>query len=119
MGFLITSILVIFALTCFFLIFLVMVQTGKGGSVGGMLSGGSSGSVFGASTADVMTKITRGAGVTFIALALLLSFLFAKKDDVLIPEAGTRPSIESLPSSEMTPESDNNNTEKAPQGDKN
>jgi preprotein translocase subunit SecG len=114
MGFLITSILVIFALTCFFLIFLVMVQTGKGGSVGGMLSGGSSGSVFGASTADVMTKVTRGAGVTFIALALLLSFLFAKKDDVLIPEAGSKPSFEQTPGSMDNTDSEST---KIPQGE--
>ncbi|NCN10175.1 MAG: preprotein translocase subunit SecG [Leptospira sp.] len=86
MGFLITSVLVIFCVTCLFLIFLVMVQTSKGSS-SGMLTGGGSSSVFGASTADVMTKITRWTGVIFILLALLLSFLFAKSDDKLIPEA--------------------------------
>ncbi|PJD99042.1 MAG: preprotein translocase subunit SecG, partial [Leptospira sp.] len=46
MGFLITSVLVIFCITCLFLIFLVMVQTSKGSS-GGMLTGGGSSSVFG------------------------------------------------------------------------
>lgn len=81
-----------------------MVQTGKGGGgLGGMLGGGSSGSVFGASTADVMTKITRGSAVVFVILALLLSFLFAKKDDTLIPENTMTPSLEALPESGDAP----------------
>jgi len=67
-----------------------MVQTSKGSS-GGMLTGGGSSSVFGASSADVMTKITRWTGVIFIILALVLSFLFAKSDDKLIPEATNDP----------------------------
>ncbi|MCG9876785.1 MAG: preprotein translocase subunit SecG [Leptospiraceae bacterium] len=92
MGFLITSVLVIFCITCLFLIFLVMVQTSKGSS-GGMLTGGGSSSVFGASSADVMTKITRWTGVIFIILALVLSFLFAKNDDKLIPEATNDPAM--------------------------
>lgn len=86
MGFLITTVLVLFALVSLFLVVLVMVQSGKGGSTGGMLTGGSSGSVFGASTADVMTKITRWTALLFVGLALLLSFLFAKRDDALVPE---------------------------------
>jgi preprotein translocase subunit SecG len=103
MGFLITSVLVVFGLTCFFLIFLVMVQTSKGSS-SGMLTGGGSGSVFGASTADVMTKITRWTGVIFILLALLLSFLFAKTDDALVPEVNHGTMLEESPELNPTPD---------------
>lgn len=104
MGLLTTSVLVLFALVCVFLIFLVMVQTGKGGSVGGMLSGGSSGSVFGASTADVMTRVTRWTGVTFIVLALLLSFLYSKKEDALVPETPVKASFDQAPDNETSNE---------------
>ncbi|WCL48299.1 preprotein translocase subunit SecG [Leptospira sp. GIMC2001] len=101
MGFLITTVLVLFGINCLFLIFLVMVQSGKGGSTGGMLTGGGSSSAFGASTADVMTKITRWSGVLFIVLALVLSFLFAKTDDTLVPETMPAGSlIEALPDAE-------------------
>ncbi len=71
-----------------------------------MLGGGSSGSVFGAQTADVMTKITRGAAFGFITLSLLLSFLFAKKDDRLVPEEVVPATIDLPDESGMTkPES--------------
>jgi preprotein translocase subunit SecG len=100
MGFLITTVLILFSLNCLFLIFLVMIQTGKGSSAGGMLTGGGSGSVFGASTADVLTKITRWVSVIFIVLALLLSFLFAKSDDKLVPELPGEVTLEPTPGSE-------------------
>ncbi|ASV10760.1 MULTISPECIES: preprotein translocase subunit SecG [Leptospira] len=77
-------ILTLFVFVSLFLVLLVMIQTGKGG---GLLGGGSSQSVFGSSTADVLTKATRVTAILFIALSLILSFLFAKKEDKLMPEA--------------------------------
>jgi len=86
MGFLTGTILTLFILTCLFLVLLVMVQTGKGNS-GGILGGASaSQSPFGASTADVLTKMTRVTAVLFVVFSLTLSFLFAKKEEALIPE---------------------------------
>jgi preprotein translocase subunit SecG len=92
MGFFIGTILTLFILLSLFLILLVMIQTGKGGSAGMLGGSTASQSVFGASTADVMTKTTRVAAVLFIALSLTLSFLFAKKDEVLLPDV--EPSLE-------------------------
>ncbi|TGN10001.1 preprotein translocase subunit SecG [Leptospira ilyithenensis] len=86
MGFLIGTIVTLFVLLSLFLILLVMIQTGKGGSAGMLGGSTASQSVFGASTADVMTKTTRVSAILFILLSLTLSFLFAKKDDVLLPE---------------------------------
>lgn len=65
MGFITGTILVLFVFVSLFLILLVMIQTGKGG-MGGVLGGGASQSVFGSSTADVLTKATRVAGVLFL-----------------------------------------------------
>lgn len=91
-------------LFCFsLLVLLVMIQTGKGG---GLLGGGSSQSVFGSSTADVLTKATRVTAILFIVLSLLLSFLFAKKEDKLMPE--TTPALTAPPEetkSETNPDS--------------
>ncbi|WP_061251060.1 preprotein translocase subunit SecG [Leptospira noguchii] len=92
-------ILTLFVFVSLFLVLLVMIQTGKGG-------GGSSQSVFGSSTADVLTKATRVTAILFIVLSLLLSFLFAKKEDKLMPE--TTPALTAPPEetkSETNPDS--------------
>ncbi|GBF48750.1 preprotein translocase subunit SecG [Leptospira ryugenii] len=102
MGFLIGTILTLFILVSLFLILLVMIQTGKGGSAGMLGGSTASQSVFGASTADVMTKTTRVAAILFIILSLTLSFLFAKKDEVLLPDS--EPSIEVPADNERSPE---------------
>lgn len=53
--------------------------------------GGASQSVFGSSSVDIVTKITRGSAAAFLILALIISFLFAKKVDTVptIPEEGS------------------------------
>ncbi len=81
MSFLIGTLVVIFVLNCLFLILLVLLQTGKNSSLG--IMGGASQSVFGSSTVDILTKITRGSAIAFLVIALLLSFLFAKKPEKL------------------------------------
>jgi preprotein translocase subunit SecG len=104
MGFLIGTVLVFFVIACFFLILLVLVQAGKGGGLGGMM-GGASQTAFGSSSADVLTKATRVIAISFIVLSLLLSFLFAKKEEVII-EAPT-PSAEITPAKEEPKPADN------------
>ncbi|HMV43845.1 MAG TPA: preprotein translocase subunit SecG [Leptospiraceae bacterium] len=93
MGFLIGTVLVFFVISCVFLILLVLVQAGKGGGLGGMV-GGASQTAFGSSSADVLTKATRFIAISFIVVSLLLSFLFAKKEEAI---------IEQLPTSEIVP----------------
>ncbi|MCK6379782.1 MAG: preprotein translocase subunit SecG [Leptospiraceae bacterium] len=85
MGFLVGTVLTLFIITSLFLIFMVLIQAGKGGG-GGLLGGGASQTTFGASGGDVLTKITRYSAIAFILLAFLLSFLFAKKQESILPE---------------------------------
>jgi preprotein translocase subunit SecG len=97
MGFLTASILVLFVFSAFFLILLVMIQSGKGGGLGG-LGGGASQTAFGSSSADVMTKTTRIVALSFVVVAFLLSFLFAKKETIIAPAAETiQPEIKEAP----------------------
>jgi preprotein translocase subunit SecG len=85
MGFLTGTVLFFFVLNCLFLIGLVLLQSGKGNSLNMM--GGASQSTFGSSTTDVLTKTTRVIAISFIVFSLFLSFLFAKKEEVLpIPD---------------------------------
>ena len=71
-----TLVLILFFLVCAVLIFLVMIQSGKGGSVG-IFGGGGSGTPFGSSTMDVVTKATWWMTGTFFILALLAAIAFA------------------------------------------
>ena len=91
MDFLITIILIFFIFVCFFLIFLVLVQTSKGGSLFGI--GDSTQSVFGTSTVDVLTKATRIFAILFMCLSLMLSYLFAKKEDGFIQQPLEKTSV--------------------------
>lgn len=97
MGYLIGTVLTIFLLTSVFLIFLVLIQSGKGGGGLGAFGGGASQTAFGSSSADVLTKATRYSAIIFIILALTLSFLFAKKQDTILPETSIVPDPSSLP----------------------
>ncbi len=71
-----TLILVLFFIACAILIFLVMIQSGKGGSVG-IFGGGGSTTPFGASTMDVVTKATWWMAGIFFVLALAAAVAFA------------------------------------------
>jgi preprotein translocase subunit SecG len=81
MGTLAGIIIFFFIILCVFLVFLILIQSNKGGSSLGGLVGGASQTPWGASSADIMTKITRGSAMAFLVITLLLSFLFAKKDE--------------------------------------
>lgn len=104
MGFLTGTVLFFFVLTSVFLILLVLFQSGKGGNAMNMM-GGASQTAFGSSSADILTKTTRVTALSFILFSLLLSFLFAKKEDkVPVIEDSSSPSI-SLPPNTDTPPS--------------
>jgi preprotein translocase subunit SecG len=60
-------------LACLFLIVVVLLQTGKGAEMGAVLGGGSQ-TLFGASGAgNLLTKLTTGVAITFMATSLLIA----------------------------------------------
>jgi preprotein translocase subunit SecG len=63
----------IHVLACFFLIVVVLLQTGKGADVGAVF-GGSSQTLFGSTGAgNFLTKLTTGMAFTFMATSLLIA----------------------------------------------
>jgi preprotein translocase subunit SecG len=63
----------IHVLACLFLIVVVLLQTGKGADMGAVLGGGSQ-TLFGASGAgNLLTKLTTGMAITFMATSLLIA----------------------------------------------
>lgn len=71
-----TLLVVLFFVSCAALIFFILIQSGKGGSLG-IMGGGGSGSPFGSSTVDVVEKATWYGIAAFLILAILSAIAFA------------------------------------------
>ena len=71
----ITVITIIHLVACFFLILVVLLQTGKGAEMGAVFGGGSSSTLFGASGAgNFLTKLTTGTAIVFFLTSLTLAY---------------------------------------------
>ncbi len=78
-----TLILIIHIIVCFFLIFIVLVQSGKGAELGAAF-GGSSQTLFGArGAATFFSKLTTIAAVVFMITSLSLAMIEAKGGSVV------------------------------------
>ena len=79
MAFTYIALVVIYVFVCFFLILVVLLQQGKGADIAGAFGGGGSQTAFGARGATTLLhKLTTGAFVGFIVLALVLTVLEAR-----------------------------------------
>lgn len=74
------------------LIFIVLLQTGKGAEIGAVF-GSSSSSVFGPTgPANILTKITIGTAIVFVITSLYLTYSFSKTPTkTLVPPTKTAP----------------------------
>jgi preprotein translocase subunit SecG len=64
----------IHVLACFFLIVVVLLQTGKGADIGAVFGGGSQ-TLFGSGGAgNLLTKLTTGTAILFMVTSLILSY---------------------------------------------
>lgn len=61
--------------TSIFMIFLVLIQRGRGGGLAGALGGGGGGSAFGAKAGDTFTWVTYGVALFWFLLCILTIFL--------------------------------------------
>ena len=69
----------LYVFVCFFLILVVLLQQGKGADIAGAFGGGGSQTAFGARGATTLLhKLTTGAFVGFIVLALVLTVFEAR-----------------------------------------
>jgi preprotein translocase subunit SecG len=84
------GILLIFV--CFLLVFIVLLQKGRGGGLSGAFGGAGGHSAFGSKTGDVFTWITGGLVLLFIALSVVANWVF-------VPEKfkGTEPAAVKAP----------------------
>ena len=78
-------VLTIHVIVSFFLILVVLLQTGKSGDLASAFGGGGSQTVFGPrGTGNVLTKVTAGAAVLFMITALSLVFLSQQTSESVV-----------------------------------
>ena len=80
MGFLVSILILVYVLVCGFLILVVLLQSGKGGGLSGLLSGGGGLSdTFGASGAEkTLSRWTTYCAIAFLVISLSLTLLGAR-----------------------------------------
>ncbi len=105
---------VFFGIICVLLIIVILLQSDKSAGMG-VLGGASSGSAFGSSTADVITKITSVMVAIFMIGSLGLAILESKRvgdieKELLSPESKATGILEQQ--KEQPADKDTNSTEK-------
>ena len=79
MTFVEIALIVLYVVICFFLILVVLVQQGRGADIAGAFGGGGTQTAFGARGATTMLhKLTTGAFIGFILIAMTLTILGAR-----------------------------------------
>jgi preprotein translocase subunit SecG len=99
-----TIVVVIHILVCLALIFIVLLQHGKGAGIGAAF-GGSSQTVFGSTgAAPFLAKLTAAAAILFMVTSLGLTFLGRQKDTSVMRGAADKPAQQqTLPASPAPP----------------
>ena len=111
MGFLVSIFILAYVLVCGFLILVVLLQSGKGGGLSGLLSGGGGLSdTFGASGAEKqLGRWTTYCAVAFLVISLCLTFLGARhfqKSQLEFPEETPPPPSAQVTPTQVTPRSE-------------
>lgn len=92
MGILHVALLVLYVFVCFFLILVVLVQQGKGADIAGAFGGGGTQTAFGARGATTLLhKLTTGAFIAFILIALAITILEARPRSSVVTDRPAAP----------------------------
>lgn len=78
-----TAVLVLHLIVCFFLIFIILIQSSKGAEMGAAF-GGSSQTLFGSrGAATFLNKLTTAAAIAFMITSLVLAIFSVKRTSVI------------------------------------
>jgi len=93
----------IHVLACFFLIVVVLLQTGKGADMGAVFGGGSQ-TLFGSSGAgNFLTKLTTGTAIAFMATSLILTYGASRAPTSSLMDKRPAPVSAPVPAAPATP----------------
>lgn len=91
------AITIIHLFACFFLVVVVLLQTGKGADMGAVF-GGSSSTVFGSSGAgNFLTKLTTATAIVFMLTSLGLTYFSARRNTATIFDSAPAPAPAAAP----------------------
>jgi preprotein translocase subunit SecG len=94
----------LYVFVCFFLILVVLLQQGKGADIAGAFGGGGSQTAFGARGATtILHKLTTGAFIGFIVLALLLTLLEARPRSSVVKTLPAGAATQKAPAAPVQP----------------
>jgi preprotein translocase subunit SecG len=80
-----TLVLILHLIVCFFLIFIVLIQSSKGAEMGAAFGGGSSQTLFGSRGAGtIFTKLTTISAVLFMLTSLSLAVLSISRGSIMM-----------------------------------
>lgn len=80
-----TFVLIIHLIVCFFLIFIVLIQSSKGAEMGAAFGGGSSQTLFGSRGAGtILTKLTTISAIVFMLTSLSLAILSINRSSIMM-----------------------------------
>lgn len=97
-----TTLIVIHLLVCFFLIFIVLIQSSKGAELGAAF-GGSNQTLFGSrGAATFLNKLTTGVAVAFMLTSLFLAVLSSQRGSIM-PETTPARELPAQPFTETAP----------------
>jgi preprotein translocase subunit SecG len=95
-------IVIIHIIVCIGLILIVLLQTGKGASMGAAF-GGSSQTIFGSSGATTfLGKLTTGVAVVFMVTSLILAFISGPRSKSSVVDSSATPVGQSAPAAPAT-----------------
>jgi preprotein translocase subunit SecG len=89
-----TAVIILHITVCLALIFIVLLQHGKGAGIGAAF-GGSSQTVFGSTgAAPFLAKLTAAAAILFMCTSLALTFFTKQKETSIMRDAGRKPAAQ-------------------------
>jgi preprotein translocase subunit SecG len=103
-----TLIILVHVIVCIALIFVVLLQTGKGADMGAAFGGGSSQTVFGNTGASsFLSKMTTGAAIVFMLTSLTLAYVSNRRvgGSSVMPETDPAPITQEQTLPEVPPDS--------------
>ena len=86
-----TFLLIVHVIVCFVLIFVVLLQAGRGGGFSEMVGGGQPQSIFGTQTNAFMTRATEVSAVLFIVTSLSLGIMTSQQSKSLVSREMANP----------------------------